>query len=141
MLFFITFLLIGCSKNVFNYYMDSYIEEQDITNIEEIMFFEDEPNIKGAIFKGAVDGTENLYYYEGLSGSKEEGVYANGEYTGNILQLDEGMRYDIHKREDYGYDKSYFVGIAYRKMKGVYCKDESVNFKTVDVSLNDKKQH
>lgn len=46
------------------------------------------------------------------------------------------MTYDIHKGEDYGYDKSYFIGIAYRKMSDVYYKGESIHFETVDVSLN-----
>lgn len=46
------------------------------------------------------------------------------------------MTYDIHKGEDYGYDKSYFIGIAYRKMTDVYYKGESIDFQTVDVTLN-----
>ena len=132
-----TVLLVGCSKDDFNYYRDSYIEEQGITNIEEIMIYEDKPNIKLVIFKGTRNGDEeNLYYCEGLPGSKVKGEYANGSYTGTLLAVAEGKTYDIHKGEEYGYDKSYFVGIAYREMAAVYCKGESIDFKTADVSLN-----
>lgn len=135
-----TILLVGCSKDNFNYYMDGYIEEQGITNIEEIMVYEDKPNIKLVIFKGTLDGTkENLYYCEGLPGSgKGEGIFSNGSYTSTLLALEEGMTYNVHNGEDYGYDKSYFMGIAYRKMTDVYWKGESIDFKSVKVSLNNK---
>lgn len=132
----ITFVLTGCGQGEFQDYKAQYIEEQGITDIEEIATYKDESYIENVIFKGKVDGQENLYYYEGLPGSQNEGIYANGAYTGTVLHPEEGMTYDIHKGEDYGYDKSYFIGIAYRKMTDVYYKGESIDFQTVDVTLN-----
>lgn len=48
------------------------------------------------------------------------------------------MTYTVYEGEDFGYDKSYFIGIVYRKITAVYYKDESIDFKTADVDLNDK---
>ena len=129
-------LLAGCSQSEFMDYKAQYIEEQGISDIEEIEAFEAEPYIEGSIFKGITDGQEYLYYYEGLPGSQKEGTYANGAYTGTVLDVEEGITYDIHKGEDYGYDKSFFIGIAYMEMKDVFYKGESISFKTADVRLN-----
>ena len=123
-------LLAGCSQSEFMDYKAQYIEE--------IEAFEAEPYIEGSIFKGITDGQEYLYYYEGLPGSQKEGTYANGAYTGTVLDVEEGITYDIHKGEDYGYDKSFFIGIAYMEMKDVFYKGESISFKTADVRLNQK---
>ena len=131
-------LLAGCSQSEFMDYKAQYIEEQGISDIEEIEAFEAEPYIEGSIFKGITDGQEYLYYYEGLPGSQKEGTYANGAYTGTVLDVEEGITYDIHKGEDYGYDKSFFIGIAYTEVKDVFYKGESISFKTADVRLNQK---
>lgn len=48
------------------------------------------------------------------------------------------MSYDIHNGEDYGYDKSYIVGIAYKEMTSVYYKDKKIDFKTANVKLNNE---
>lgn len=74
-------------------------------------------------------------FYEGLP-SKGDGILSNGEYTASLLSIEEGMTYNIYDGEDFGYDKSYFVAIIYRKMSDVYYKGESIDFKTVDVQLN-----
>lgn len=82
------FLLIGCSKNDFDYYKDSYIEEQGITNINEMMSYEEKPDIKLIVFKGRLDDNEEyLYCFEGLPGSKKDGEYKNGSYTGILLEV------------------------------------------------------
>ena len=94
-------LLAGCSQCEFMDYKAQYIEEQGISDIEEIEAFEAEPYIEGSIFKGITDGQEYLYYYEGLPGSQKEGTYANGAYTGTVLDVEEGITYDIHKGEDW----------------------------------------
>lgn len=131
-------LLVGCRKDEFSSFKDNYIEEQGITNIEDITVYGDKPYIEGVIFKGVIDGNEeNLYFCEGLPG-KGEGSFPNGEYTANLLSIKEGMIYNIYDGEDYGYDKSYFVAIVYQKLSAVYYKGESIDYKTVDVQLNGK---
>ena len=45
-------LLAGCSQSEFMDYKAQYIEEQGISDIEEIEAFEAEPYIEGSIFKG-----------------------------------------------------------------------------------------
>ena len=40
--------------------------------------------------------------------------------------------------KDFGYDRSYFVAMVIGKTSAVYYKGESIDFKTVDVQLNDK---
>lgn len=135
-MFIMLVLLVGCRKDEFSSFKDNYIEEQGITNIEDITLYGDKPYIEGVIFKGTIDDTEeNLYFCEGLPG-KGDGIFSNGEYTASLLSIEEGMIYNIYDGEDYGYDRSYFVAIAYRKMSAVYCRGESIDFKTVDVQLN-----
>ncbi|MBS5113625.1 MAG: hypothetical protein KHZ15_13210 [Coprobacillus cateniformis] len=65
-------MVVGCSQNEFKDCQTKYIEEQGITNIEEVTVYENKPYIEEVIFKGIVDGKENLYYYEGLLGSKKK---------------------------------------------------------------------
>ena len=90
-------------------YKAQYIEEQGISDIEEIEAFEAEPYIEGSIFKGITDGQEYLYYYEGLPGSQKRKVHMQmGHIPELFLDVEEGITYDIHKGEDYGYDKKFF---------------------------------
>ncbi|NCC55285.1 MAG: hypothetical protein EOM11_07375, partial [Erysipelotrichia bacterium] len=114
--------LVGCKKDEFASFKDDYIQEIGISDIEEITTYGDKPYIEGVIFKGVreMEGNEeNLYFYEGLAGNGD-GIFSNGEYTGSLLSIEEGMRYRIYDGEDFGYDRSYFVAIAYQKMSAVY---------------------
>lgn len=52
----ITFVLTGCGQGEFQDYKAQYIEEQGITDIEEIATYKDESYIENVIFKGKVDG-------------------------------------------------------------------------------------
>ena len=135
-MFLMLVLLVGCKKDEFSSFKDDYIREQSITDIEDITSYGDKPYIECVIFKGLFNGIEEeLYFCEGLPG-KGDGIFSNGEYGAGPLSIEEGMRYRVYEGEDYGYDRSYFVAIIYRKMSDVYYKGESIDFKTVDVQLN-----
>ncbi len=137
-MFIMLVLLVGCKKDEFSSFKDNYIEEHGITDIEEITSYGDKPYIEDIIFKGLFHGTEEeLYFCEGLPG-KGDGIFSNGEYGAGPLSIEEGMRYRVYDGKDFGYDRSYFVAMVYRKMSVVYYKGESIDFKTVDVQLNDK---
>lgn len=135
-MFVLLILLVGCSKDQFVEFKDEYIKEQGIIKVEDIIAYNEKPNIEGIIFKGINnDNEENIYFCEGLPG-KNDGIFSNGEYTASVLDVEERAAYHFYNGDDLGYDKSYFVGITFFKMTNLYYKGNSVDFQTKDIILN-----
>lgn len=133
-------MIVGCSKNQFIEFKDEYIEEHGIIKVEDIIIYSEKPDIEGLIFKGIIndDDEENICFCEGVPG-KNDGIFSNGEYTASLLDIDEQITYHFYDGDDLGYDKSYFVGIAFFKMTDLYYKDNRIDFQTKDIVLNDEK--
>lgn len=131
-------LLVGCSKDQFVEFKDEYIQEQGITKVEDIITYNEKPFVEGLIFKGIINDDENIYFCEGVPG-KNDGIFSNGEYTASLLDFDEQITYHFYDGDDLGYDKSYFVGIAFFKMTDLYYKGNRIDFQTKDIDLNDEK--
>lgn len=137
----LSILLVGCRHNATNVekYRNNYIEERNLIYVQDVLLYDDKPYFEGTIFIAKTENnTENMYYFEDLPGGGE-GKWGKGKYTGGLVRINEDCNYRIYEGEDYGYDKSYFVGILCKEVKDVLYKNESIDFQTVDITLNGEK--
>lgn len=135
----LSILLVGCGQDYFEKYKNDYIVGRNLSNIQDVLVYGDHSYIDGVIFTAkTVNNEEDIFYFEGLPGSGS-GKYANGAYTGDLLRISEEFIVHIYEGGDFGYDQSYFVGILCKEVKDVLYKNESIDFQTVDITLNGEK--
>lgn len=131
--------IVGCGSDDFESELDQYIDEQELVDVKRIMTYEDDSDIKGIIFKAVnLSDEELLYYFEYVAG-KGNAKYGNGMYSAGPLLFDGNIISNIYDGEDFGYDKSYVIGMLDKKITSLTYKGKNIDYKSETVVLNGNK--